>query len=265
MGRYVIRAAVEGAPSVESSFYVKPMAPGSVSVSETLFNGWPQGRIETLIHTPGTRQTLYIQVSLLGVLPQSGKTLNVGLFYQGRALFNAPYLINENKRTFFLPYQDDFVEGVYTALLSANGEPPAQYVFRVQHPVIESPEAKNRRIQAYFNAVMPGSSQPSNQAATSATQAQSSTESPSRTDCYSGNWHENDESNGFTWSFGRMWKTLRIRRNDNYVWGTFQPAENGWYTGTLYWRNGDRWDGVNLRVNEACNEIETNQHWSYKR
>jgi tetratricopeptide (TPR) repeat protein len=84
-------------------------------------------------------------------------------------------------------------------------------------------------------------------------------------DCYNGSWHEN-ELNQFTWSFERQGpNSLRIRRNDGFVSGTFQKSAEGW-TGFLTWGNGTQWDGVVLHdVNDACNEITTNQRWWYKR
>lgn len=282
IGHYLVRASVEGAPPAQYSFAVQPRPPGMVFVSETIFNGWPQGRLATLQHRSGENQKIYIGVGINGVIPDEGRVVYVALFHEGSALFNYSNTVREQNRNFYLPYEADFSEGAYTARLSADGEPPAEYAFRVQYPVVESDAEKNQRIKQYLDAVLPGSPQSSEAKAPSPTNDSTATDTNGQSassqdsvppqnhvrskfsDCYSGTWNEN-ESNGIIWYFQRRENYLKISRRDGFVGGQFQKSSDGW-TGFLNWRNGTRWNGVILHeANEACDEITTNQRWWFKR
>jgi WD40 repeat protein len=82
--------------------------------------------------------------------------------------------------------------------------------------------------------------------------------------CYGGDWHEN-QPNQFVWTFRLQGDILRIYRNDNFVAGVFTRTGGSW-TGQLNWGNGQQSNDVILyAVNQACNEIHTNQGWWYKR
>ena len=47
----------------------------------------------------------------------------VALLHEGVAMFNSSYLVKEQSRNFYLPYEYDFAPGSYTARLSAANEP----------------------------------------------------------------------------------------------------------------------------------------------
>ena len=262
VGRYLVRASVDGAPQSSTIFDVRALPAGEITVTDQFALGWPRGRVETLIHQPGTHQSIYIEVSLLGSLPETGKTVNVVLVGRGEKMFDAPYLVKEAQRHFYLPFQDDFQPGLYVARLMSKDEPGVQYVFRVQNPVVESTEEKNRRIQEYVDPVIPDSSRSSSDVIASIEMPNSATQSVA--DCYSGIWH-NTVTNQVTWTLTLVGETLEIESSDGSLAGTFQKAGGGW-TGFLQRRNSRiRWDGVTLRANETCSEIATNQPWQLKR
>jgi hypothetical protein len=149
IGRYVARAIVQGAPAGEYTFVVRPTPPGYVVVSETLFNEWPQGRVATLcsIGQVNVRKFIWVPISTETIPPQ-GRHVYIGLIYQGSSVFNYSYLVTEQNRHFYIPYEADFSEGVYTARLSADGEPPAVYAFKVQYPIVESAFRSGRLLES---------------------------------------------------------------------------------------------------------------------
>ena len=134
IGRYIVRASVEGAPPAEYAFIVQPRPPGDIFVSDNLFNGWPQNRLTILVHRPGENQKIYIGASLRGTLLGEGRVVYVALLHEGVPMFNSSYQVKEQNRNFYLPYEYDFAPGSYTARLSAEGEPPCRVFFRRSGP-----------------------------------------------------------------------------------------------------------------------------------
>jgi len=276
VGRYIVRSSVEGAPPAEYGFTVEPRPPGSVSVSDTP-PGWPAQRITTLQHRPGDKKKIYVYIGVNGTIPTEGRTVYISLVHEGTPLFNYSNEVKEQNRNFYLPFESDFSEGLYTAKLSAEGDPPAEFTFTVEtaSPPQRSQEERSRDAAALVDRILPGGTQSvANDSAAANTEeerpsSQGSVPPPNQvpskfSDCYNGTWHEN-ESNQFAWNFRRVGNYLQISRTDGFVSGQFQKSSDGW-TGFLNWGNGTRWDGVILHdANAACDEITTNQRWWYKR
>jgi hypothetical protein len=245
VGHYLIGVTVEGAPPAQHEFVVEPRPPGIIFVSD-IPPQWPRQEVKTLQHRPGETKKIYVYVQVKGTLPAEGRNISISLSHEGTMLLNYSNHVTEQNRDFYIPYEADFSEGLYTARLSANDEPPAQFEFRVQYPIAETQEQKDQRIKNLLDAVLPGSG------------------SQGSADCYAGTWREN-ASNEFTWLFERQENSLRISRNDGFASGVFQKSPDGW-TGVLNWGDGTRWDGVVLHdANASCTEITTNQRWWYRR
>jgi hypothetical protein len=155
-GRYVFRATVEGAPPAECEFFIKPLPPGNIYVSDRLFLDWPRDPVNEFKHQPGTYRVIYIVCGLEKPLPPAGKGVNIGLFRGDNAITDWNYTVNERNLRFYFPYQGDFAPGRYTARLSADGEPPAEFTFVVLDP--ETARRENeRRIADSFAQVFPSS------------------------------------------------------------------------------------------------------------
>lgn len=275
VGDYVVRASVEGAPSAHYAFTVRPRPPGIIHISDTPPQ-WPRKDITTLQMRPGESKRIFAYIRISGTMPPEGRTVYISLDHEGATLFNYSNHVTERNRDFYVPYEADFSEGLYTAKLSADGEPPAEYTFKVQYPIVESAEDKNRRIKQFMDAILPLSPQ-SSSAVSTVTNTERSQPVPATVlpapnqvkirfqDCYTGTWYE-DESKESIWYFQRMGNNLGIRRNDESVSGHFRKSADGW-TGFLDNRsNRVRLTGVVLHdANATCDEITTNQSWSYKR
>jgi hypothetical protein len=159
-GSYVVRAMVEGAPSAEYAFTVRPKQPGDIWVSDRLFNRAPVHPIRALEHRPGEITKIYFGVSVKGALPANGKKVYIALLHNGEYLFNYSYPVNDQNRDFVVTHEADFAPGPYIARLSADGDPPAEYSFAVRNLIQETQEEKNRLVAGYMNSVFPGSSGP---------------------------------------------------------------------------------------------------------
>lgn len=81
--------------------------------------------------------------------------------------------------------------------------------------------------------------------------------------CMAGQWHEQVD-NPFRWIFEVRDDRLKIWRTDRFVSGNFRRKGNTW-EGELRWGNGESWRNVLLTPTPDCQEIHTNQSWSFKR
>jgi hypothetical protein len=272
IGKYAVRASVEGSPPAEQAFVVHPLPVGNIFVSDSP-PGWPRHDITTLQHRPGENKKIFAYIRINETIPAEGRVVYISLSYEGATLFNYSNRVTEQNRDFYIPYEADFSEGLYTARLSADGDPSAEAAFTVQYPVVETEEEKNQRVKQLLDRLLPVGQQPAPAAVSTPTgredpRAAEDVRSPSPAvqaqDCYNGAWREN-ESNEFVWNFRRYGDTLRIVRNDRFVKGEFRKAPDGW-VGFLSWGNGTIWKGVVLHeANDACDEVTTNQRWWYKR
>lgn len=92
------------------------------------------------------------------------------------------------------------------------------------------------------------------------------------TNCYNGVWHETDNYGSINknaeplkWQFEVKGDELHILRVDGFVSGDFKRSSEGW-KGSLSWGNTSRTTDVLIHFpNNNCDEIITNQFWSYRR
>lgn len=88
--------------------------------------------------------------------------------------------------------------------------------------------------------------------------------------CYNGVWHENASPSGLK---GSQWRfklvgpsRLHVSRVDASVSGDFHRGVDGNWTGDLYSGNGKKTPRMILEApNASCDQIFTNQSWSYAR
>jgi hypothetical protein len=93
--------------------------------------------------------------------------------------------------------------------------------------------------------------------------------------CLYGTWWESAagqefRQNAFEWTITDLHpdddfnNDVHIRRNDGFVEGNFSFVSKSLFRGSLNWRNGDNWNGVELYF-DSCSLIRTNKTWWYRR